>query len=83
MERESLAILIVRTLFWTHVPGNLPDIVPDIVPDAVSDLVPDIVPDIVPHIVLDIFFRTEPRNNRLDLVKDFYFSDFRQHRRTN
>ena len=47
MERESLAILIVRQLFRTNVPDNLPDIVPDIVPDVVLDNVPDIVPDSV------------------------------------
>ena len=45
MKRESLAILIVRTLFRTNAPDNPPDIVPDIVPDVVPDIVPDIVPD--------------------------------------
>ena len=48
MERESLAILIVRQLFRTNVPDNLPDIVPDIVLDVVPDIVTDIVPEIVP-----------------------------------
>ena len=48
MERESLAILIVRQLFRTNVPDNLPDIVPDIVPDVVPDIDADIVLDIVP-----------------------------------